>query len=147
MVDFCIFVFLFYEVTNLTHWGRVTRISSSKLTIICSDNGLSPDRRQAIIWTNAGIVLIGPLIMTFYMKICCTFSVKKMYFKMFTKGRPFCLILKVLICICLLVVVILLFVVCLCSLTNLFLCDIVMGQLFPDDAFNSLRPSDAYMRQ
>ena len=33
----------------------------SKLTIIGSDNGLSPGRRQAIIWTNAGIVLIGPL--------------------------------------------------------------------------------------
>ena len=26
----------------------------SKLTIICSDNGLSPGRRQGIIWTNAG---------------------------------------------------------------------------------------------
>ena len=31
------------------------------LTIIGKDNGLSPDRRQAIIWTNAGIMLIGPL--------------------------------------------------------------------------------------
>ena len=31
------------------------------LTIIGSDNGLSPGRRQAIIWTNAGISLIGPL--------------------------------------------------------------------------------------
>ena len=29
-----------------------------KLTIIGSDNGLSPGRRQAIIWTNAGISLI-----------------------------------------------------------------------------------------
>ena len=26
----------------LTHWGRVTHICVSKLTIICSDNGLSP---------------------------------------------------------------------------------------------------------
>ena len=33
----------------------------SKLTIIGPDNDLSPDRRQAIIWTNAGILLIGPL--------------------------------------------------------------------------------------
>ena len=33
----------------------------SKLTIICSDNGLAPGRRQAIILTNAGILLIGPL--------------------------------------------------------------------------------------
>ena len=30
-------------------------------TIIGLDNGLSPDRRQAIIWTNAGMLLIGPL--------------------------------------------------------------------------------------
>ena len=43
----------------LTHWGRVTHICVSKLTIIGSDNGLSPGRRQAIIWTNAGVSLIG----------------------------------------------------------------------------------------
>ena len=45
----------------LTHWGRVTHICTSKLTIISSDNGLSPGRRQAIIWTNAGILLIRTL--------------------------------------------------------------------------------------
>ena len=45
----------------LTHWGRVMHICVSKQTIIGSDNGLSPDRRQAIIWTSAGILLIGPL--------------------------------------------------------------------------------------
>ena len=33
----------------------------SILAIIGSDNGLSPDRRQAIIGTNAGILLIAPL--------------------------------------------------------------------------------------
>ena len=33
----------------------------SKQTIIDSDNGLSPGRRQAIIWTNAGILLIETL--------------------------------------------------------------------------------------
>ena len=32
-----------------------------KMTIIGWDNGLSPGRHQAIIWTNAGIFLIGPL--------------------------------------------------------------------------------------
>ena len=46
---------------ELTHWGRVTHICVSKLSIIGSDNGLSPDWRQAIIWTNAGILLIGTL--------------------------------------------------------------------------------------
>ena len=33
----------------LTHWGRVTHICVSKLSILGSDNGLSPGRRQAII--------------------------------------------------------------------------------------------------
>ena len=33
----------------------------SKLTIIASDEGLSPGRRQAIIWTSAGILLFGRL--------------------------------------------------------------------------------------
>ena len=45
----------------LTHWGRVTHICVGKLTNIDSDNGLSPGRRQAIIWTNAGILLIRTL--------------------------------------------------------------------------------------
>ena len=36
-------------------------ICVNKLTIIGSDNGLSPGRRQAIIWTDGWILLIGPL--------------------------------------------------------------------------------------
>ena len=50
-----------FHVSQLIHWGRVTHICVNQLTIIGSDNGLSPGRRQAIIWTNAGILLIGPL--------------------------------------------------------------------------------------
>ena len=46
---------------GLTHWGRVTRICVIKLTIIGSDNGLSPGQRQAIIWINDGMLLIWPL--------------------------------------------------------------------------------------
>ena len=34
---------------------RVTQVCISKLTIIVSDNDLSPDRHQAIIWTDDGI--------------------------------------------------------------------------------------------
>ena len=34
--------------------------ASVKLTIIASENGMSPDRRQAIIWTNAAILSIDP---------------------------------------------------------------------------------------
>ena len=45
--------------TFLTRWGRVTHICISKLTIVASDNGLSPGRRQAIIWTYDGILSIG----------------------------------------------------------------------------------------
>ena len=39
----------------------MTHIYVSKLAIIGSDNGLSPGRRQAIIWTNAGMLLIRTL--------------------------------------------------------------------------------------
>ena len=39
----------------------MTHIYASKLTAIGSVNGLSPDQRQAIVWTNAGMLLIGPL--------------------------------------------------------------------------------------
>ena len=45
----------------LAYWGRVTHISVSKLAIIGSDNGLSPGRRQAVIWTSNGVLLIGAL--------------------------------------------------------------------------------------
>ena len=39
----------------------MTHICVRKLITICSDNGLSPGWRQAIILTNAMILLIGPL--------------------------------------------------------------------------------------
>ena len=78
---------------SLTHCGRVTHICVSKLTIIGSDNGLSPDRRQAIIWTNAGILLIGPLGTNFSEILIGiqTFSFTKMRLKMSSaKWSPFC---------------------------------------------------------
>ena len=76
----------------LTHWGRVTHICVGELTIIGSDNGLSPGRRQAIIWTNAGILLIRPLATNFSEILLGiqTFSFKKMHLKMSSaKWRPF----------------------------------------------------------
>ena len=82
----------------LTHLGRVTHICVSKLTIIGSDNGLSPGRHQAIIWTNAGILSIGPLETNFSENLIGiqTFSFKKMPLKMSSaKWRPFCLGLNV----------------------------------------------------
>ena len=48
----------FLSAILLTYWGRVTYICVSKLAIIGSDNGLSPGRRKAIIYTNAEIWLI-----------------------------------------------------------------------------------------
>ena len=83
----------------LTHWGRVTHICVSKLTIIGSDNGLSPDRRQAIIRTNAGILLIRPLGTNFseILIAILIFSFKKMRLNVSSaKRRPFCLGLNVL---------------------------------------------------
>ena len=44
---------------DLTHRGWVTHICVGKLTIIYSDNDLSPGWRQAITWINAGILLDG----------------------------------------------------------------------------------------
>ena len=81
-------------LTGLTHWGRVTHICVIKLTIIGSDNGLSPDRRQAVIWTNAGLLWIGPLGTNFSEILIeiLTFSFKKMRLKVSSaKRRPFCL--------------------------------------------------------
>ena len=51
--------------------------------IIGSDNGLSPVRRQAIIWTNGGILLIGPLGTNFSVILIGiqTFSFKKLHWK------------------------------------------------------------------
>ena len=84
---------------GLTHWGRVTHICISKLSIIGSDNGLSPDRRQTIIWTNAEILKIRTLGTNFneiLIKIHI-FSFTNIHLKMSSgKWRPFCLGLNVL---------------------------------------------------
>ena len=83
----------------LTHWGRAMHICVSKLTIIASDNGLSPGRRQTIIWNNAGILSIGFLGTNFSEILIeiLTFSFKKMPLKVSSaKWRPFCLGLNVL---------------------------------------------------
>ena len=100
----CIFIVaLLQQVTYWDHirklWGRVTYICVSKLTIMGSDNGLSPGRRQAIIWTNAGILLIRPWGTNFSEILIGiqAFSFKKKHLKMSSaKWRPFCLGLNVL---------------------------------------------------
>ena len=85
---------------QLSHWGRVTHICVGNLTIIALDDGLSPGWRQAIIETNAGILLIEPLGTNFSERLIGiqAFSFKKMHLKMSSaKWRPFCLGLIVLI--------------------------------------------------
>ena len=94
------FLPLIREIGCLTHGSRVTHICVGDLTICGSDDGLSPARRrQAIIWTNAGGLLIGPLGTNFseiLIKIH-TLLFKKMHLKMLSvKWQPFCLSLNVL---------------------------------------------------
>ena len=95
-----------FSITSLnefTHWGRVTHICVSNLTITGSDNGLSPVRCQAIIWTNAGILSIGSLGTNFSEILLRieTFSFTKMHLKMSSaKPQPFRLGLYVLIGYC-----------------------------------------------
>ena len=84
---------------SLTHWGRVTHICIGNLTIIGPDNILSPGQCQAIIWTNAGILLFGPWGTNFSEILINiqTFSFEKMHLKMLSgKWRPICLGLNVL---------------------------------------------------
>ena len=97
--DFQLTLILPIKLARLTHWGQVTHICVNKVTIIGSDNGLSPGRRQAIIWTNAGLLLIGPVGTNFSETLINiqTFSFRKMHLKMSSgKWRPFCLGLYVL---------------------------------------------------
>ena len=84
---------------HLTHCRRVTYLCVSKVTINVSDNGLLPGCRQAIIWTNAGILLIGPLRTNFSEILIGIeiFSFRKMHFKMSSgKWLPLCRGLNVL---------------------------------------------------
>ena len=84
----------YLHISSLSHWGQVTHICVGNLTIIGPNNGLSPGRCQAIIWTNAVILLIGPWGTNFSEILIGVqpFSFKKMHLKMLSaKWRPFCL--------------------------------------------------------
>ena len=85
------------------YWRSPALVSRSMtypaITIIGSDNGLSLGRRQAIIWANAGMLLIGPLGTGFREMLIGIqiFPFTKMRMKMSSaKWRPFCLGLDVL---------------------------------------------------
>ena len=77
----------------------MTQICVIELPIIGSDNGLSPGRHQAIIWTNAGMLLIRTLGINFseIWSEIHTLPFNKMYLKMSSgKRRQFRLGLNVL---------------------------------------------------
>ena len=91
--------FVYQCINVLTHWGLVTHICVGNLTNTGSNNGFSPGGRQAIILTNAGIMLIGTLGTNFngiLIKIQ-TFSFKIIHLKMSSgKWRSSCLAINVL---------------------------------------------------
>ena len=83
--------------TELNHRGRMTHICVGNLIKCGSDNGLSPSRRQTIIWTNAEIFYW--VLKTNFSEILIeirTFSFKKMHLKNFVckmtaiSSRPHC---------------------------------------------------------
>ena len=77
---------------SLNYGGRVTHRCVNNLTIIDSDNGLSPGRHQSIIWANAQILLTGPLGTNFseIMIEINTFLFTKMHLEMSSgKWQPF----------------------------------------------------------
>ena len=87
------------QLLDFTGFGGKTRICVDSLTNNGSDNGWSSGRRQAIIWTSAGILLIGPFgtnSIGIWIGIQ-VFSFKEMHSnKSYAKWRPFCLGLNVL---------------------------------------------------
>ena len=97
--------FIYHSNTpDILHGGWVTHICVCNLTIIGSDNDMSPDRRQATIWINAGTLLFKALGTNFSEILIeiHIFSFNKMHLKMSSvERRPFRLGLNVLNTVCL----------------------------------------------
>ena len=102
LVSFTNTIFMLYctwPIKDIRQWppylieAKWCIIYVGKLSITGSDNGLSPDRHQAIIWTNAGIMLIEPLG-TKFSEILIEIHIfwfKEMYLKISSgKWRSFC---------------------------------------------------------
>ena len=49
---------IIHTLNELPYWDTSALVNKA---IIVSDSGLSPVRRQAIIWNNVGKTLIGPI--------------------------------------------------------------------------------------
>ena len=83
---FIYFILFFFFLGGgvLTDIIRVTHICVSKITLIDSDNGLSPGRHQAIIWSNVEILLIRTIETNFRVILIefHEFSFRKVHLKM-----------------------------------------------------------------
>ena len=91
-------IWIWSDVCCLTHWGRVMHICVGILPVIGSDSGLSPGRHQAIIWTNAKILLIWPVETNFseiLFRNSNIFIQEIALERVAPKGRPVCLGLNV----------------------------------------------------
>ena len=80
------------KISNIDEISKNVNNELSEIQEWLVVNGLSPGRRQAIIWTIAGTLLIGPLGASFSEILIRiqTFSFKKIHLKMsFAKWRPF----------------------------------------------------------
>ena len=87
---------------GFNHWGGMTHICVSNLIINGSDNGLPPERRQIIIWTNPGILLIKPLgtKLTEILIEIYIFPFKEIHLKTLSaKWWPFCLGFNDIVCV------------------------------------------------
>ena len=92
--------FMYFILVNSLRTSHMC-VCVGNLIIIASDNnGLSPSRHQAFIWTSAGILLLGRLETNSSEMLIAihSFSFKNIHFKRSSaKWRPFCLGLNVLI--------------------------------------------------
>ena len=52
---------IFWQFSKICNFDFVFQNAGVLVVLVGSDNGLSPAQHQAIIWTNAGILLISPL--------------------------------------------------------------------------------------
>ena len=71
------------RLPDLTHWGRVTHICVGNLIIIGSDNGLSPDRRQATLSES-----VLEYTLQWHFNRNSYIFIKKMHFKMSSGKWP-----------------------------------------------------------
>ena len=92
-----------------THWGWVSHICVGNLNVIGSANGMSPDRRQAITWTQCWNAFkmssakrrpfcLGLNVLTSYLQLKKYLMFVGAYMRQRTGVSPFCVIVCCLFC-------------------------------------------------